>query len=91
LAIEKNQHFAEMTVTDNGPGIPDENIEKIFDPFFSTKGNSGTGLGLSVVWGIVDEHGGTITVHSEINVGTTFVIRIPVYEATPIVKGGGDS
>ena len=55
------------------------NLNKIFDPFFSTKGQKGNGLGLSVIWGIMDNHNGTIGVTSEVNVGTTFTLRLPEY------------
>lgn len=74
-----------LIVTDTGPGIPDHLMERIFDPFFTTKEDgSGTGLGLSVVHGIVDKHGGEISVESRINQGTTFTIGFPVQE-TPII------
>jgi two-component system, NtrC family, sensor kinase len=71
------KRFVEIDITDSGCGIPSENLNKIFEPFFSTKGQKGTGLGLSVIWGIVDNHNGTITVDSEIGKGTTFSIRLP--------------
>ena len=58
--------------------IETENLQKIFEPFYSTKGQKGTGLGLAVIWGIVDNHGGTIRVESKTGAGTTFIIRLPV-------------
>jgi two-component system NtrC family sensor kinase len=61
---------------DTGCGIPPEQIDRIFDPFFSTKPN-GTGLGLFVSYGIIESHHGTIEVRSEVNVGTTFTLRFP--------------
>lgn len=64
---------------DNGHGILPEQINKIFDPFFSTKEN-GTGLGLFVSYGIIQNHQGIIEVDSEVNAGTTFTIRLPVDE-----------
>lgn len=70
--------FIEIIIEDNGSGIPKENLSKIFDPFFSTKGQKGTGLGLAVIWGIIDNHDGSIKVESEINVGTKFIIRLPL-------------
>lgn len=69
--------FIEINVSDTGCGIPQENLNKIFEPFFTTKGQRGTGLGLSVIWGIVDNHNGTINVQSELGKGTTFSIRLP--------------
>ncbi len=72
--------YIEVNVRDNGSGISKENIEKIYDPFYSTKGQKGTGLGLSVVWGIIENHNGRIRVESEINKGTSFTIRLPINE-----------
>ncbi|MFA5805610.1 MAG: ATP-binding protein [Melioribacteraceae bacterium] len=69
--------FIEINVTDTGCGIPPENLNKIFEPFFTTKGQRGTGLGLSVIWGIIDNHNGSITVESKVGVGTTFSVRLP--------------
>ena len=71
------KRFVEIDVADTGCGIPPENLNKIFEPFFSTKGQRGTGLGLSVIWGIIDNHNGSISVQSEVNKGTTFLIRLP--------------
>jgi two-component system NtrC family sensor kinase len=67
-----------IRVEDTGQGIPEENIGRIFDPFFSTKGARGTGLGLSVSYGIIEGHGGTIEVQSKVGEGTVFTITIPV-------------
>ncbi len=72
------KRFVEIKITDTGCGISHENINKIFEPFFSTKGQKGTGLGLSVVYGIIDNHNGKISVQSEIGKGTTFSIKLPV-------------
>jgi signal transduction histidine kinase len=69
--------FVQIEIKDTGCGIPPENMAKIFEPFFSTKGQRGTGLGLSVIWGIIDNHNGTISVQSEIGKGTTFSIKLP--------------
>ncbi len=68
----------ELAVEDNGCGIPPEVLHRIFDPFYTTKGTTGTGLGLSVTYGIVEQHGGTITVESSVDIGTTFMIRLPL-------------
>jgi len=73
-----NDEYVEVRVTDDGCGIPKSQIPKLFEPFTTTKGQKGTGLGLAVTWGIVDNHNGTISVESEVDVGTTFIIRIPV-------------
>ncbi len=73
-----NDKYVEIRVTDDGCGIPKTQISKLFEPFATTKGQKGTGLGLAVTWGIVDNHNGTISVESEVGAGTTFIIRIPV-------------
>ena len=67
----------ELVCEDTGVGIPPDRLAKIFDPFFSTK-EMGTGLGLSVVYGIVERHGGTIDIRSEVGRGTTVAIRLPL-------------
>jgi len=72
------KEYIEIRISDNGCGISKEDLSKIFDPFFSTKGQKGTGLGLAVIWGIVDNHNGTINVDSELGKGTTFTIRLPL-------------
>jgi two-component system, cell cycle sensor histidine kinase and response regulator CckA len=73
-----SKNFIKLSVTDNGPGIPEDIINKIFDPFFSTKSKTeGTGLGLAVVHGIILNHQGTIKVKSSTGKGTTFEILLP--------------
>ncbi len=68
-----------MDVSDTGVGIPEEIIGRIFDPFFTTKETGkGTGLGLAVIYGIIERHGGNINVHSLVGKGTTFTIELPV-------------
>jgi signal transduction histidine kinase len=67
-----------VKVTDNGSGIPRENLQNIFEPFFSTKGQFGTGLGLSITKDIIEKLGGRIDVESEENVGTTFTVILPL-------------
>jgi signal transduction histidine kinase len=68
-----------ITVSDNGNGIPDNIVDKIFQPFFTTKPTgSGTGLGLSISYDIVKAHGGTISVHSIAGEGTEFTISLPI-------------
>ena len=66
-------------MADTGKGIPPEFLPHIFDPFFSTKGDGGTGLGLSVSYGIIKNHKGDIRVESKVGVGTTFTIELPQY------------
>jgi PAS domain S-box-containing protein len=70
--------FVVVSITDTGIGIPPEQIEMIFEPFYTTKtGGEGTGLGLSIALGIVKSHGGFMTVDSAVNRGTTFHVHIP--------------
>jgi two-component system NtrC family sensor kinase len=77
LVESSGARLVEVKVTDNGKGIPDDEQAKIFEPFYTTK-ESGTGLGLAVVWGIVGEHDGTISVTSKVGRGTTFSVRLPI-------------
>ncbi len=75
----KSGETVEVTVKDTGKGIPPEYLPHIFDPFFSTKGEGGTGLGLSVSYGIIKNHKGEIRVESKVGVGTTFTVELPKY------------
>jgi len=78
-AFLKEKRQVEIVIRDSGHGIPLEIQDKIFDPFFSTKHTGdGTGLGLSVSYGIIQEHGGEIALKSGPDVGATFIIRLPV-------------
>lgn len=70
-------HTVEVAVTDRGHGIPQKKMQQIFEPFYSTKGQQGNGLGLSVVQSMVEQHGGKIRVESEVGKGSTFKIRLP--------------
>jgi signal transduction histidine kinase len=79
--LEDQDRFS-ISVSDNGCGIPHENLSKLFDVFYSTKGVDGTGLGLSVTKKIVEEHMGSISVESEPGRGTTFTIDLPVTPPT---------
>lgn len=74
--FEQPESFVEISIKDSGKGIPKDILPKVFDPFFTTK-EEGTGLGLAVVYRVVESHRGKIDVQSEEGRGTSFVIRIP--------------
>jgi signal transduction histidine kinase len=77
-----------LEVVDNGEGITAENLNRIFDPFFTTKPEGkGVGLGLAVVYGIVQEHGGEISVSSTAGQGAAFTVAIPVAPAGAVIAG----
>jgi signal transduction histidine kinase/CheY-like chemotaxis protein len=77
--------YIRISVKDNGGGIDEENLNRIFDPYFSTKQkDGGSGLGLYVVYGIIKAHNGNIEVSSKINIGTEFDIYLPAYEENKI-------
>ena len=79
LTTRTDDRYAEVTVADTGSGIPPEIQGRIFDPFFTTKDvGQGTGLGLNVAYNVMQQHGGTIAVESEVGRGTTFRLRLPV-------------
>ena len=68
----------EVHISDTGQGIPEQNLSRIFDPFFTTKAvGEGTGLGLSMVYGIIKRHSGEIMVESKVGQGTCFILRLP--------------
>jgi len=75
--------WIEIAVADDGPGIPPELRDKIFEPFFTTKGELGTGLGLPMVLGTIEQHGGEVEVESELGRGTRFRLRLP---ADPVAR-----
>jgi signal transduction histidine kinase len=82
LAATASESMLKIMFSDNGPGIPDENLSNIFDPFFTTKEpGKGTGLGLSVSFMIVESLGGKMTVDSVVGDGTNMIIYLPLYEA----------
>ncbi len=81
------RRFAELVVADTGKGIAPEDLDHLFEPFFSTKGHHGTGLGLAVTWGIVEGHGGSIEVASEPGNGARFTVRLP-YDPPPAPAEG---
>jgi len=77
----RGEHFSRLDIKDNGEGISREHLNKIFEPFFTTKDvGKGTGLGLAMVYGAVQSHGGALEVVSEANQGTTFTIYLPLKE-----------
>jgi signal transduction histidine kinase len=78
VAVARAGEDVEISIADDGPGIPPEVIPRIFDPFFTTKDvGEGSGLGLSIVHGIIERHGGKIRVDSRVGDGTTFRITLP--------------
>jgi len=82
---EVPEGWVDLTVTDTGVGMPDEVRQRIFDPFFTTKGVRGSGLGLSMVYGIMERHGGSIQVASAPGQGTTVTLRFQVARtSTPV-------
>ena len=75
-AVEQPASFVQVEVRDTGIGIPGENLEHIFDPFFTSK-DEGSGLGLAISHQIVQEHGGYVTVESRVGKGTSFLVNVP--------------
>jgi hypothetical protein len=83
LEVKKTGRYVRIRIQDDGCGIPDEHLYRIFEPFFTTKGEDrGTGLGLSITHNIIQEHGGTIEVRSELGSGTEFIVSLPVEQAS---------
>ena len=86
ISIEENENASHVSyaieeeiyiiISDNGKGIEEENIDKIFDPFYTTK-DEGTGLGLSISYGIINKHGGDVKIKSQVGKGTTVIISLP--------------
>jgi signal transduction histidine kinase len=94
-ALTVAAHVAEdtitLTISDTGPGIPDDVLPRIFDPFFTTKGvGQGTGLGLSVSHGIVRDHGGEIVATNSPQGGAVFTIHLPIREVEPPADNAAD-
>jgi signal transduction histidine kinase len=83
IAARRRAERVEVSVADTGSGIAPEHLDKIMEPFFTTKPvGQGTGLGLSIVRRIVDEHGGDIHVQSELGRGTEITVSLPIRRAT---------
>ena len=79
IATTMNGKHIEVIIKDNGVGMSEEDLQKIFDPFYTTKKvGAGTGLGLAITYGIVERHGGTITVNSKPQEGAEFIIKLPL-------------
>jgi signal transduction histidine kinase len=77
--VEDEKKFVMISVSDTGTGIQSEIRERIFEPFFTTRApGSGTGLGLSVSYGIITSHGGTIEVESQVGEGSRFILKLPL-------------
>jgi two-component system NtrC family sensor kinase len=82
--ITPDGNSVEIEIRDTGPGIPEDKLDKIFEPFYTTKEiGRGTGLGLSIAYGIVERHHGRIWVESQVGKGTSFFVRIPIPETAP--------
>ena len=73
----KNREFVKIKISDTGRGMPPDAVEKIFEPFYTTK-DKGTGLGLAIVFNIMKKHGGEINAQSEEGRGTTFTVTLPL-------------
>jgi len=77
--LNKAENMLEIEISDTGPGISTQNMEKVFSPFFTTKDiGHGVGLGLAISYGIVKEHNGSIAVNSKVGKGTTFIVKLPL-------------
>ena len=77
-----------LEISDTGNGMTDEVRQRCFEPFFSTKGEAGTGLGLASVYGIIQRHAGEIRIQSQLGIGSTFSIRLPVHSGKPAPPRG---
>jgi signal transduction histidine kinase len=86
IRVSKDAEFARLEVMDNGKGIPIEDLDQIWVPFFSTKGESGTGLGLHISQVIVHQHGGRIECISEVGTGTVMTVFLPLTEAVAVAE-----
>lgn len=87
ICTRRDQENVYIDFTDTGCGIPEENLSRIFDMFFSTKGIKGVGIGLSICYGIVQQHGGDLQVKSQVGVGSTFTVRLPIRPVSSMNEG----
>ena len=91
--VGEPSEMVEISIVDTGCGIPEADLQRIFDPFFTSKGvGKGTGLGLSVSHGIVEAHGGTIKVESTVGKGSAFRVYLPIAaspRSQPTATAGG--
>jgi signal transduction histidine kinase len=88
IVVSQIDRGISIQVKDNGIGIPEQILPRIFDPFFTTKSEGeGTGLGLSVSYGIISRHRGSIDVASKVGVGTVFTVRLPKVQPLPTGRG----
>ena len=78
--------YVSLIISDTGHGVPKEYVDRIFEPFFTTKGTAGTGLGLSMVHGIVKNHQGYVFCDSKLGKGTTFTVLLPAVDEPAVVR-----
>ena len=84
VVVEEEPDYGVVRIIDNGSGMSPETLARVFQPFFTTKGEEGTGLGLDICRQIIEQgHGGQIWPESAVGVGTTFSIRLPLASAEP--------
>ena len=92
IKVTTDDDTASISFADDGPGIQQQDIAKAFDPFFTTKEvGKGSGLGLSICYGIVKEHNGTISVESIPGQGATFTVELPLVKGRPGSPSGDNS
>ena len=80
IRTETNGKNVFVYFSDTGEGMSEETRKRVFDPFFTTKGSKGTGLGMSVAYGIINRHNGQISIDSELGIGTTVTVQLPISE-----------
>jgi two-component system cell cycle sensor histidine kinase/response regulator CckA len=83
LGLSERGRFVRIVLQDTGIGIPEQNLSRIFDPYFTTK-QKGNGLGLATSYSIIKNHGGVIQVKSEVSKGSTFTLYLPAVESTDV-------